>query len=253
MSESNPVQPGSARWAELVATGILLGSTRNWFLGDAAVEIAPEAEDSQLLVQYAEQVGVEVHKVRLYRSVAIAWPEEKRVEGTSWKVHQVLSGNRHLIKPGMTLTQASAALGQKNVGRTGPKASTADKAAAVADYLKDPDVVAALPAATKTAFVNQVIHEPKVEPKPYPLAEPDPNVEAATVSDEELIDNRLALAKVINLLRSVHERGITNGQAAIEADLDKVTKWLGVVYSDVDGKGLDEELSEFLATQGGAL
>ena len=36
-----PVQPGTARWDELVMQGVIKDGERNWFLGDAALEIAP--------------------------------------------------------------------------------------------------------------------------------------------------------------------------------------------------------------------
>jgi hypothetical protein len=45
-----------------------------------------------------------------------------------------------LIRPGMTVSQAATALGHKNTGRTGPQADIGSRAAAVRDYLADPEV-----------------------------------------------------------------------------------------------------------------
>jgi hypothetical protein len=140
------VQPGSARWQELVQQGIIRDGQRNWFLGDAALEIAPIGENGAHngseanLQQYADEIGVEFGSLNVYRKVAHAWPPVNRVTGTSWKVHSQLMGSKGLIRPGMTVTQAAAALGQKNVGRTGPKADIKDRVAAARDYMTDPEV-----------------------------------------------------------------------------------------------------------------
>lgn len=141
-----PVQPGSSRWRELVAQGILKDGQRNWFLGDAALEIAPMGTDSAHngaeanLQQYADEIGVEFHSIRVYRTVAAAWAPDNRVSGTSWKVHQQLLSRPDLIEPGMTVSGAALALGQNNTGRTGPTATVQQRAAAVTDFLDDPDV-----------------------------------------------------------------------------------------------------------------
>lgn len=140
------VQPGSARWQELVQQGIIRDGGRNWYLGDAALEIAPMGENGahngsqDNLRQYADEIGVNYDSLRTYRDVAAAWPPPNRVGGTPWKVHEQLKSRKELIRSGMTVTQAAAALGQKNTGRTGPQAGVSDRAAAVRDYLADPEV-----------------------------------------------------------------------------------------------------------------
>src|SRR4051794_15588495 len=96
------LEPGTARWAELVQQGILKDGQRNWFLGDAALEIAPMGADRSnngrdaLLAQYADEVGIEPNSLRLYRQVASAWPPDTRVSGTSWTVHRTLMGRPEL-------------------------------------------------------------------------------------------------------------------------------------------------------------
>ena len=142
------VVPGSPRWKQLVDQGIIKTGDRNWFLGDAALEIAPMGEDGvnngalANLRRYADEIGIEYTSLYVYRSVAAAWSPVNRVTGTPWRVHQALmrEKNRHLIRPGMTVTQAADALGHKNTGRTGPKADVGSRAAAVRDFLADPEV-----------------------------------------------------------------------------------------------------------------
>jgi len=130
------VRPGSDRWNQLVAIGIVKDADRNWFLGDAALEIAPATWDKMLdgtstpafssgeealltLHQYANAIGADHYRLALYRQTAAYWPPETRVEGTSWKVHQMLVRHQALIKPGMTVTQAHEALGHSTAGRGG--------------------------------------------------------------------------------------------------------------------------------------
>ena len=140
------VEPGSERWRELVQQGIIKDADRNWFLGDAALEIAPmgdtRANSGALanLRDYSEEIGVAYESLMTYRTVAAKWPHSTRVLSTAWKVHQMLMGRQELIRTGMTVTQAAAALGQKNTGRTGPMADVESRAAAVADLLTDPEV-----------------------------------------------------------------------------------------------------------------
>jgi hypothetical protein len=106
------LEPGTPRWEELVQQGILKDGERNWFLGDAALEIAPMGADSAhngrdaLLAQYADEVGIGAGSLIKYRQVADAWPPETRVLGASWTVHRVLKGQHELIEPGMTVTAA---------------------------------------------------------------------------------------------------------------------------------------------------
>jgi hypothetical protein len=144
--ENKPVEPGSARWQELVTQGVIKDGDRNWFLGDAALEIAPMGKDGANngtganLRRYADETGIEYGSLQLYRNIAAAWPPLNRVRGTAWKVHQQLAAHQGLIQPGMTVTQAAAVLGHKNTGRTGPQADVGSRAAAVRDYLADPEV-----------------------------------------------------------------------------------------------------------------
>lgn len=150
MATNKSVKPGTARWTELVREAIARDGSRNWFLGDAALEIAPmstngtnnRAQDN--LQQFADEIGVSWESLDNYRKVAAAWSADTRVSGTSWKVHQMLAGRQELIKPGMTVTQAHTALGQRNIGRTGPRSSAQDRARQVVASLGDPEVRAQL-------------------------------------------------------------------------------------------------------------
>jgi hypothetical protein len=140
------VQPGTPRWQELVQQGIIRDGQRNWFLGDAALEIAPMGGEEYHngseahLRQYADEIGVEYHSIVEYRRVAAAWPSNNRVLDTSWKVHAQLTSRKELIRPGMTVTQAAAVLGQKNNGRTGPRGPLEDRVEAAKNFLSDPEV-----------------------------------------------------------------------------------------------------------------
>jgi hypothetical protein len=153
--KAKPVQPGSARWTELVREGIARDGNRNWFLGDAALEIAPMGENGthngaeENLRQFADEVGIQFATLNVYRKVAAAWPPVNRITGTSWRVHHQLMGHQELISEGMTVSGAAKALGHSNVGRTGPRATAEDRAAAAAEFLADPDVAAALDPAAR--------------------------------------------------------------------------------------------------------
>jgi hypothetical protein len=153
-----PVEPGSSRWEEL-KTGIVSDDERNWRLGDAALEIAPMGEDGvrngsmdrlrQFLAELAEERGhvVSYRTMATYRDVSSAWPPPTRVGGASWKAHQILKakGKQHLLRPGMTTTQASKAAGHSTrarspVGRK--KTERAIKSAeVVVEQLSDPKVI----------------------------------------------------------------------------------------------------------------
>jgi hypothetical protein len=158
MTTTQPVVPGSTRWKELVREGIIRDGNRNWFLGDSALEIAPMGDTNgnngseANLRRYADEIGVEYHSLLSYRQVAQAWPLNTRVSSTAWKVHQQLMGRKELILPGMTVTQAAAALGQQNVGRTGPQSDAPSRAAAVREYLADPEVARIALADEQTAL-----------------------------------------------------------------------------------------------------
>jgi hypothetical protein len=113
------VQPGSARWAELVQETIRIDASRNWFIGDACLEIAPvgirgvPGGITPILQQFADETGIGIHTLMTCRHVAWAWPPETRVAGTGWSVHMVLApaAYRHLIEPGMTVRRARAVAG----------------------------------------------------------------------------------------------------------------------------------------------
>lgn len=142
----NMIEPGSPRWAELVQQGILKDAGRNWFLGDAALEIVPMSTDGvrtgaeENLIAYGDQIGVAAESLRQYRRVASAWPSGNRVPDTSWKVHQMLASRPELIREGMTVTQAHAAMGQSVAGRTGPTATSRARAEQASGALADPEV-----------------------------------------------------------------------------------------------------------------
>lgn len=157
ITENQAVLPGTARWAELVESGREACahaeetvSQRNWRLGDAALEIAPMGETTaphtnayKILGQYATEIGIDFESLLKYRSTASAWEASKRLPSTSWSVHQKLGSKpsvQQLIRPGMTVTQAHAALGHSTVGRTGPNSSPEHRADQVRAALKDPEV-----------------------------------------------------------------------------------------------------------------
>lgn len=105
----HPVAPGTPRWQELVSQSQSLTSVRNWFLGDASLEVMPAgtrfgAIDEGIgenLRLFAAEVGIPYNSIRAYRAVAAAWPPEERVASCTWSVHQVLMSCRGLIEPGM--------------------------------------------------------------------------------------------------------------------------------------------------------
>jgi hypothetical protein len=142
------VAPGSRRWGQLVKQGLAKDADRNWFLGDAALEIAPMGGTNanngseEHLRRYADEIDVAYRSLRQYRLVASAWPLATRVASASWKAHEILmaEGKRHLLKPGMTTTAASKAAGQKIHGRTGPESPTEDRASQTQANLEDPEV-----------------------------------------------------------------------------------------------------------------
>jgi hypothetical protein len=158
------VVPGSPRWIELVTQGIIKTADRNWFLGKAALEIAPMGDNGvnngteASLQQYADEIGVEYASLQIYRKVAASWPPVTRVTGTPWKVHHMLMGRKDLIRPGMTVTQAALVLGQKNTGRTGPRADVEARVAATRDYLASPDI----PIGQKAEIARELLTDPEV-------------------------------------------------------------------------------------------
>jgi hypothetical protein len=119
IAASSTVQPGTGRWTELVAEAKAKDAARNWFLGDAALEIAPVGQDgahngsTANLELFADEIGVPFSSIREYRRVAEAWSPDRRLSGTSWTTHQVLAARPELIREGMSVSEASAAVAER--------------------------------------------------------------------------------------------------------------------------------------------
>jgi hypothetical protein len=206
------IKIGSPRWQELVREGIIRDGNRNWFLGDAALEIAPMGDthasngSGEKLAAYADEVGVAADSLRTYRDVSAAWPVANRFATVSWKVHQLLRTRQELIRDGMTVTQAHAALGHKGTGRTGPTSSTEDRAAAVRDLLTDPEVAAQViedKAARQT--VGRAIGEH------YRKAATDRTVRTERIANTDDVDRRTDALLWVNRLGEWAERGAREG------------------------------------------
>jgi hypothetical protein len=94
-----------------------------WQLGDLALTVAPMGErtgpngSTEPLARFAEDIGVEFSTLQGYRQVAAAWEFDARASNTPWTVHRILLNHQDLLKPHMTVTQASNALGHKNIAR----------------------------------------------------------------------------------------------------------------------------------------
>lgn len=168
--------PGTPEWDRAVAEGIAVGAAtekivgeavgaRNWRWGDLALSVAPmrdhggarrgtdqaegvPLETTQNLARYADAIGVNVGSLSRYRAVAAAWPTAERVE-TSWTVHFILAGRKDLIRPGMTVTEAHAALGNSAADRRRPSEPS--------DEVYTPDQVRAL---VEEAVALKQYHEP---------------------------------------------------------------------------------------------
>ncbi len=167
----SPVKPGSKRWKELVTAGIVKDADRNWFLGDAALEIAPIGDhgvnngNEDNLRRYAHEIGVGYESLDAYRKVAAGWPEGTRVPSAPWKVHQMFLGRQDKLITAteggdhITVTRAHEILGHSTAARqplaerperqpiTREEISEAIKAdpKAVTDALKaDPEFAAAV-------------------------------------------------------------------------------------------------------------
>jgi len=127
------VQPGTKQWDQLVAEGIAAVNDRNWKLGDIALLIAPLSSVmgrpnksgsgtglSDLLGQYAEEIGVSVSTMNRCRETSASWPKTSRVKGASWTAHSVLRSDdkKHLVVAGMTKAEAMEAAGQIVVAKT---------------------------------------------------------------------------------------------------------------------------------------
>lgn len=116
------IEVGSREWQELVSETRTAVSASGWTVGDNALKIAP-----QDLAEFAEAAEVGYPTMQRYRFVASRWPEHSRECGTSFKVHEVLAGreDRHLlIRAGMTVKEARAAIGHSIVDRGGDPVPT---------------------------------------------------------------------------------------------------------------------------------
>jgi hypothetical protein len=120
----------------------------NWRWGDLVARVMPpNSPDRGRLVEWAEQIGWfetgrTLPTLLSLRTVALAWPEEKRVPEVSFTVHAELSAvpNRFdLVRPGLTKRQARVLAGKKpEIG------SKEERGQVVAGLLTDPTVLAQL-------------------------------------------------------------------------------------------------------------
>src|SRR3954447_12160630 len=83
----------------------------NWRWGDLVLRVMPPGSaDRGTLVEWAEEIGWletgrTITTLLTFRTVALAWPAEQRMEGVSFTVHAELAAlpNRfEVIEPGMT-------------------------------------------------------------------------------------------------------------------------------------------------------
>lgn len=188
------VEPGSARWKELVAQGIIKDGDRNWFLGDAALEIAPMGRDgvnngsTENLERYANEIGVKAKSIQHYRDVASAWPPPTRVGGTSWKVHQMLSGRQDLIRPGMTVNRAVEALGgyqpSRGAGSPQPEDTSEESQKFIWERAEQARNALADPEVAKVIAAQQTPEERAAQVR---AALKDPEVTDAIAADRETV------------------------------------------------------------------
>jgi hypothetical protein len=236
-----PLQPGSAAWAEAVREAISLDAGRNWFLGDIALKIAPMGTNRANnggwanLRLFADETGIEYESLRAYRSVAFRWPQGMRLPSACWSVHQVLIGHRELIRPGLTVTLAREALGQSLVGRTGPQSSVEDRAEAVREYLADPEVAEAVRAAI-----------------PAPRRQ-----QPESTAFDSFIDMRASLAKVRDAISELGQVATRRGaitardrEWAIQR-IEECREALAMVIEVCQGGDMDAALASLLRDEGG--
>lgn len=117
-----------------------------WQLGDLALEVAPMGDTTarngalDQLQRFADEIECQFHTLRDYRRVSAAWSHDER-SSCAWSVHQVLSANKDLIRPGMTLTQARQALGYNDTARS--KLDDREKEDFVRQARENPELVEA--------------------------------------------------------------------------------------------------------------
>src|SRR3954452_25243064 len=117
----------------------------NWRWADLVARVMPPGSaDRDVLVAWGEEIGWletgrTITTLLSFRTVAVAWPPERRCEGASFTAHSELAAepNRfELIRPGMTKRQARVLAGKK------PEiASKEARGQVVADLLSDPTVL----------------------------------------------------------------------------------------------------------------
>jgi hypothetical protein len=130
----------SWRWADLVAR-----------------VMPPGSADRDVVVAWAEEIGWletgrTVQTLLTFRTVALAWPRDRRCEEASFTAHAELAaepGRFELIRPGMTKRQARVLAGKK------PEiASKEARGQVVADLLSDPAVLREL--ASKPEYAEAI-------------------------------------------------------------------------------------------------
>jgi hypothetical protein len=117
----------------------------NWKWADLVARVMPPGTaDRDVLVEWATEIGWletgrTVATLLSFRTVALAWPAERRCQGASFTAHAELAAepNRFdLIRPGMTKRQARVVAGKKpEIG------SKEARGQVVADLLTDPTVL----------------------------------------------------------------------------------------------------------------
>lgn len=127
----------------------------NWRWGDLVSRVMPPGSaDRGALVEWAEEIGWletgrTITTLLTFRTVALAWPPEKRCEAVSFTVHAELAAlpdRFEVIKPGMTKRQARIAAGKK------PEISSKEaRGEVVANLLDDPRVLDQLAESPKLA------------------------------------------------------------------------------------------------------
>lgn len=95
-----PKQFSDRQWARYVKQGRELveeESSLQFRLGDLSLKMVEHSPHNigrgvfLVLDRYADTIGINVHTLMSYRTVAHAWPPDKRAPGTSWAVHKALA------------------------------------------------------------------------------------------------------------------------------------------------------------------
>lgn len=127
----------------------------NWRWGDLVLRVMPPGSaDRGTLVEWAEEIGWletgrTITTLLTFRTVALAWPPERRLEGMSFTVHAELAAlpeRFEVIKPGMTKRQARIVAGKKP--EIGSKEARGE---VIANLLEDPAVLEQLAAKPELA------------------------------------------------------------------------------------------------------